>query len=236
MQSNEVLERMFDLNKRMYKNIEKGEPAEAALFDDGEEGETPPQPVDMYQVGLVNRQQDAKKSYPNGTNPKLVQDAEAVLELLAPAYRKAKNDCELLKQRGDNQRAKMVQDQYTMEKFLPAVESLVHANTTDELLNASKVLEKLDEYAVVGQAGKGYTASYIRSAHADEIGNGEWAGRSDGRVRMSIQRIHSLLDRNQIRAAVGEANMIKEKIDKGEDIASQEDYDLINRVIIRSAR
>lgn len=209
---------------------------ENPVIEQTEEGETPPQPVDLYQVGLESRQSNAKKSFPNGTNPKLVQDANAVIAMLAPAYRRAEDDCELLKSRGDYQRAKMVQDQYTMEKFLPAVESLVHANTADELLNASKVLEKLDEYAVIGQAGKGYTASFVRSAHADEIGNGAWAGRSDGVVRMAVERIHKLLDRNQLRAAVGEANTIKAKIDKGEDIASQEDYDLINRVIIRSAR
>lgn len=224
-----------DYNKAVEKTLDELF-KESEIEQPAEEGETPQQPSDLYQEELQKQYDYAKKRFPNGTNPKLIQDANAVLVMLAPAYERAEDDCELLKGRGDYQRAELVKSQYTMEHFLPAVESLVHTNTVDEVLNASKVLDMLDKYATVGTPGKGYTASYLRSAHADEIGNGDWAGRSDGVVRMSLRRINELLDRNQLRAAVGEANKIKTKIDKGEDIASQEDYEFLQRVIIRSAR
>jgi hypothetical protein len=44
-------------------------------------------------------------------------------------------------------------------------------------------------------------------------------------------RINLLLDEGQIRTAIGVANKIKEKIDKGEAMADDIDYEIIGRVV-----
>ena len=74
-----------------------------------------------------------------------------------------------------------------------------------------------------------YTANYIRQAYGNQLGQVE--GRSDPSVRSDIRRINMLLDEGQVRTAVGIANKLKDKIDKGDAMADDVDYNLIGRVV-----
>ena len=150
-------------------------------------------------------------------------------EGLAHAYHEAKEDVDELKERGERGRAEIRRNQYMQENFLPAVEIVVNSTSPDEVLNSKKALEELDKYALLEGSGKGYTATYIRQAYGNQLG--QQKGRSDPSVRSEVMIINSLLDNGQIREAVGVANKIKEKIDKGDAIADDIDYELIGRVV-----
>ena len=115
------------------------------------------------------------------------------------------------------------------ENFLPAVEIVVNSTSPDEVLNSEKALSELDKYALLEGAGKGYTASYIRQAYGNVLGQKE--GRSDASVRSEIIRMNMLLDDGQVRTAYGIANKLKDKIDKGEAQADDADYEMIGRVV-----
>lgn len=114
------------------------------------------------------------------------------------------------------------------ENFLPAVEIIVNSTSPDEVLNSKKALEELDKYVLLEGSGKGYTATYVRQAYGNQLGQQE--GRSDDSVRSGVMRINALLDEGQVRTAVGIANDLKEKIDKGEAQADDIDFELIGRV------
>ena len=114
------------------------------------------------------------------------------------------------------------------EYFLPAVEIVVNSTSPDEVLNSKRALDMLDKYALLEGSGKGYTATYIRQAYGNQLGQQE--GRSDP-VRSDVMRINAMLDSGQIRTAVGVANRIKDKIDRGDAMADDIDYELISRVV-----
>ena len=114
------------------------------------------------------------------------------------------------------------------EYFLPAVEIITNSTSPDELLSNQKALQELDKYVLLEGSGKGYTATYLRQAYGNQLGQQE--GRSDASVRSGVMKINSLLDDGQVRTAVGIANKLKEKIDKGEAMADDIDYDLLGRV------
>ena len=115
------------------------------------------------------------------------------------------------------------------ENFLPAVEIVVNSTSPDEVLNSKRALDELDKYALLEGSGKGYTATYIRQAYGNQLGQQE--GRSDASVRSDVMRLNSLLDEGQIRAALGLANNLKNKIDRGDAMADDIDMELIGRVI-----
>ena len=56
-------------------------------------------------------------------------------------------------------------------------------------------------------------------------------GRSDDSVRSGVMHINALLDEGRIREAVGVANGLKEKINKGSAMADDLDFELIGRVV-----
>ena len=111
-------------------------------------------------------------------------------------------------------RADLRRQQYMQEYFLPAVELVVNSASPDEVLNSKQALADLDKYALLEGSGKGYTASYIRQAYGNQLGQVE--GRSDASVRSGVQRLNMLLDQGQIRTAVGLANRLKKQVDKWE--------------------
>ena len=150
-------------------------------------------------------------------------------EGLAKAYKRAKDESTSLRTRGERGRAELARQQYMQENFLPAVEIVVNTTSPDEVLNSQKALEELDKYVLLEGAGKGYTASYIRQAYGDQLG--QQTGRSDDSVRSGVMRINALLDEGRVREAVGIANNLKEKVDKGRAMADDVDWELIGRVI-----
>ena len=235
METNEIIDRMKRLNHDMVSNMKKGIPPENVFGGEPEASEAPvenAQPVDYYQEGYNKRFETAKRKIPKGSRPKVLADFKAIAGDLAHAYRKAKDDSDTLSANGDKNRAAMIKQQYMEEKFLPAIEALVSFNSVDEVLNNADVLADLDDYALIdGGSASGYSASYIRQLYGDE--RGSFSGTSDAYVQDGVRQIKQLAGRNQLRAALGIAERLKGRIDNGNNIANEEDYDLIQRIILR---
>ena len=190
--------------------------------------------VDIYQVLQDRMRENNKKRYPNGSSAIVKMAAYAVLdgmggEGLAKAYKRAKEDADALKEKGERGRAELRRKQYMQEYFLPAVELVVNSTSPDAVLNSKQVLSELDNYTLLEGAGKGYTATYIRQAYGNQLGQVE--GRSDDSVRSGVREMNFLLDDGQIRAAFSIAKKLKDKIEKGDAMADDIDYDLICRVV-----
>ena len=191
-------------------------------------------PVDVYQRNQDRLYDVNQKTFPKGSSAAVNMSVYAVIdgvgaEGLAKAYNRAKEDIDALKEKGERGRAELVRQQYMNEHFLPAVEIVVNSTSPDEVLNSKRALEELDKYTLLEGSGKGYTATYIRQAYGNQLGQKE--GRSDPSVRSDVMRINALLDDGQVRTAFGLANKLKDKIDKGEAQADDIDYDLIGRVV-----
>lgn len=190
--------------------------------------------VDIYQRDRDRLRDVNRKSYPNGSSKAVNMALYAVIdgagsEGLAKAYNRAKDDIDALKSQGERGRAEVRRNQYMTEDFMPAVEIVVNSTSPDEVLNSKRALDMLDKYTLLEGAGKGYTATYIRQAYGNQLGQQE--GRSDASVRSDVMRINSMLDNGQIRTAVGIASKLKDKIDSGDAMADDIDYELISRVV-----
>lgn len=195
------------------------------------EEEQKPEFIDFYQQNYNNRFEASKRKIAKGSRPKIANDANDILARLRPRYKKAKDDSDILSSQGEKQRASMVKQQYMEEEFLPAVEALVAFNSVDEVLNNKDVLSVFDDCALLDGATSGYTSEYIRNMY-DEFRGNELVN-SDAFVRDGVARIRSLANRGQIRSAYGVATSLKKNIDNGKNIASDEDYELIQRIILR---
>lgn len=197
----------------------------AKRADKGDVNETS-EKVDIYQQNVNERAEKLNKPVRRGTSTLTKKIAEETLEDLAKAKKRAEMDVDYWTARGDKDRAQMVKDQYIEERFLPAVEMVIIASTPDEVLNSKDILREFDDLSL--QYGPGYTASYIRTAYNDQLGNA--SSNSDGYVVENVERIKYLSASNQIRSAYGLAKKIKEEIDNGEHTAGDEDYEIITRV------
>lgn len=191
-------------------------------------------PIDIYQRDIERAEAVRRKSYPRGSSKAVDMSVYAVIdgvgaEGLAKAYKRAQDDIDVLKDQGERGRAQIRRQQYMQEDFLPAVEIVVNSTSPDEVLANKRALNELDKYALLEGSGKGYTATYIRQAYGNQLGQKE--GRSDASVRSEVMRINSMLDNGQVRTAVSIANRIKDKIDRGEAMADEVDYELISRVV-----
>lgn len=231
METQEAEQRLYDAFNmgKIEKNIKRKAKEQAEI-----QPEFPPEPIDIYQRNQDRIHDVSQKSYPKGSSQAVNMSTYAVIdgvgaEGLAKAFKRAKDDSEALKARGERGRAELIRQQYMQENFLPAVEIVVNSTSPDEVLNSKQALGELDKYALLEGSGKGYTATYIRQAYGNQLGQQE--GRSDASVRSGVMRINALLDDGQVRTAFGVANDLKEKIDKGEAMADDIDYDLIGRVV-----
>lgn len=201
---------------------------------ESEEKEFTPVPVDIYQRNQDRIYDASQKSFPKGSSAAVNMATTAVIdgvgaEGLAKAYKRARDDIDSLKARGERGRAELLRQQYMQENFLPAVEIVVNSTSPDELLSNPKALDELDKYAFVGGSGKGYTATYVRQAYGNQLGQVQ--GRSDATVRSGVMRINALLDEGDIRPALGIATNLKKKIDEGSAMADDIDAELIGRVV-----
>ena len=183
-------------------------------------------PKDLYNESQKAIRREARKTYPRGASTLTKKIAEEALGGLARQKRRAEVDSDYWKQRGDEERAQLIKEQYMEECFLPAVEMVIIASTPDEVLNAKDILSAFDD--VTFEYGPGYTASYIRTAYKDQLGN--TSNHSDGYVRDMIERIKYLSSSDQIRAAYGLAKKVKDEIDNGNHTADEDDYQIITRV------
>lgn len=193
------------------------------------------EPVDIYRLNANARYEESQKSRPKGSSKlvkavtKSIIDGDDYADGLARAKRRAEDDSEVLMARGEKKRAQMVRRQYMEERFLPAVEAVVNYASPDELLNCKEALTALDQMALGDGAMKGYTASYVRQAYKNQLG--QKRGESDPAVVDAVRRILMLVDDDQYRTAVGLAKKLKKSIDDGENIASDEDYAVIGRIV-----
>ena len=193
-----------------------------------------PETIDIYQRNVDRAYDVGQKTFPKGSSAAVNMSAYAVIdgvgaEGLAKAYNRAKSDMSALRERGERGRAEIIRQQYMSENFLPAVEIVVNSTSPDEVLNSEQALNELDKYVLLEGSGKGYTATYIRQAYGNQLGQKE--GRSDASVRSDVMRINALLDDGQVRTAFGLASKLKDKIDRGEAQADDIDYELIGRVV-----
>lgn len=233
--------------EQMMKNIDdsaKAEKEEVKAFynsmpDEPETAEASYEPVDIYQRDQNARWEESKKVRPKGSSVLVKSATASVIDGdgmpgagLAHAYKRAEDDSDSLKERGEVERADMARKQYMDEKFIPAVETVVNYTSPDELLNCKEALDAFDKYALGVGTPKGYTAAYIRQAYGNVLGqdlNGI-LDRSDDAVRSAVCRIKMLADQDQVSTAIGVAKQIKKSIDSGEHIANDDDYAIIGRV------
>lgn len=205
------------------------------FFSQFEPKEAPEEAVPAAPRDLYTEYQDVfrkQRPMPHGARAKVSLDAEVSLKGMKAQYEAAKHQSEMLEARGEKGLAKMVREQYMQEKFLPAVEALILTNSVDDIMNATNILDLLDSYAMTdaGKA-KGFTRSFIRSLYGEEIGL--TSPNSDSVVREGVDTIKGLVYSGNIRAAIGKATKMLERIDSGEQIASNEDYELIQKVAMR---
>lgn len=193
-----------------------------------------PEPVDVYQRNQDRIYEVNKKHYPKGSSAVVNMAVTSVVdgaggEGLAHAYKRAKEDIETLKERGEKGRVDLRRQQYMNEYFLPATELVINSASPDDLLANKSALNELDKYVLLEGSGKGYTAQYTRQAYGNQLGQVE--GRSDASVRSEMRRINMLLDDAQARTAFGLASKLKKQIDEGERQASDEDYEVIEKIV-----
>lgn len=212
--------------------------AEAAAKEAANQPE-PYVPVDIYQRNQDARIEEFNKKRPRGSSTLVKAVTQSIINGdgvpgagLAVAYKRAEDDIDFYKKKGERDRADIARNQYMDEKFIPAVEAVVNYTTPDEVLNCKEALSALDKYALVLGNAKGYTASYIRSAYSDLLGQDLYGDfdNSDQAVKEAVCRIKLLADTDQIRTAVGVAKQLKKQVDNGEHMASNDDYELIGRV------
>lgn len=189
--------------------------------------------VDVYENNRRKRRENAKKRFPKGSSALVKAVTQSVIngdgaEGLSMAYKRAKNDSEYYKDKGEKDRQEIAKQQYMEEHFIPAIEVVVNYTSPDELLNCSEALRALDKYALGVGRTAGYTAAYVRQAYGDQLG--QVNGKSDAVVIDEVRRIKKLADKGEIRVAVGIASRIKKQIDNGDRMADDDDYALIGRV------
>lgn len=211
-----------DLAKRAERQVTQSEPV--------------PEPVDVYQRNQDRIYDVSQKSYPKGSSAIVNMAVASVIdgagaEGLARAYKRAKDDIATLTEQGEKGRAELRRQQYMQEDFLPALEVVINSESPDALLANEKALSELDQYVLLPSkaSGKAYTASYVRQAYGNLLGQAK--GRSDDSVRSGVRRINALLDSGDIRAALGVANDLKKKINEGRAESDDVDFELISRVV-----
>lgn len=228
---------MDDLDKRIKEANEMVLTEEAIESDNGEE--VVEESVDIYQRDSDAIREESSKRRPNGSSAMVKAVTQSVIDGdgvpaagLASAHKRAEDDIDFYKKKGEPERANIARKQYMDEHFIPAIETVVNYTTPDEVLNCKDALDALDKYALVLGTAKGYTASYIRSAYGNLLGKDLYGdfNNSDSAVREMVCRIKLLADTDQIRTAVGLAKQIKKQIDNGDHIASDDDYAIIGRV------
>lgn len=203
---------------------------------DKEEGNEQPSPVQLPVdiADLMRRQRvtESKTPRPIGASPRVKADIEHMAKKIEKAYNLAKDTSQTLAANGDTARARMVQDQYMNDTFLPLVEALTYIVPADELMNAVSSLNQLDRYVLtIGGSPAGYTRAFVQQLYADGMGRTE--PRSDGFVEDAVRRIKFMVADNQIRTAVGLATKTKAAVDKGEHSASEDDYEILQNVAER---
>lgn len=196
-----------------------------------EEIETPA-PVDMAQ----ERRRTARampRWRVHGAHPRLATHLQGLLDRgIVDAYKKTKDDSDFLREQGDTARAEMLEQQYMQDYFYPLVDALIRMDSQEELLASEDALELLDNLVITpGNGAKnGFTAVYVDTLY-EPVDGREFS--TDAETAEGINRMRLLVANDQIRAAVGLANKLQQRIMRGEGRATTDDYELIQRVALR---
>lgn len=196
--------------------------------------------VDLYQQDASKMRDEMRKRRPRGSSPIVLASTKAAISGdgvpangLAQASKRAKEAVIALKTKGEPGRAELAAKQYMEDRFIPVVEAIIRFSSPDELLNCKEALRELDKYAMGTGSMSGYTASYVRSAYGDLLGK-DLDGRfdkSDPAISQMVMRVRILADKGDIRNAIGIAKQAKKQVDDGKNMASEDDYELISRVV-----
>lgn len=239
----ENLDEAFNIdavNRRLEKRQKEQEAQQQADASQAQpNGVFIPLPIDLYKHNNNKRVRNERKTYPNGSSTLVNEVVKAIINGdggpggLARARRRAKGDIETFRRRGEDERAEIMARQYMEESFLPAIEVVIRYTSPDELLNNKEALKSLDKMALGTGRMDGYTASYIREAYGAQLGQDLESrfGGSDANVADAVRRIKDLSYTGDVRVAVGIARRIKKQIDEGRAMASDDDYDVIGRVV-----
>lgn len=220
---------MEDLDKRIQETNDEM----VTEVDETEEVVSSNQPTDLLQTQR-NAWRDAEPRKARGSRPKIKLDMTAVdNSCLRQQYRKKKDDSDYYNSIGNKQYSSMVKQQYMQDYFLPAIDAMVKLNGMEAMLANKEVLADLDALTLLdGTRGAGYTEAFIRSMYSPESNAMGVVERSDAQVKQAVQDIKYLCETDQIRNAVGKAKEIKRSIDNGGNVASEEDYEIVQRVAL----
>lgn len=187
------------------------------------------QPTDLLQNSRKSRREVEPRGS-RGARPKMQMDMSAITDTgIQYHYKKTKDDSDYYNSIGNKQYARMLKQQYMEDYFLPAVDAMVKLNGLGAMQSNPEVLRQLDELTLLeGNGGSGYTQAYLANLYVPE-GQLE---RSDKQVEQAVRDIMRLCESDQIRSAVGKANDMKRRIDAGENIATDEDYEIVQRVAL----
>lgn len=190
-------------------------------------------PTDLLQEQR-NAWRDAEPRKARGSRPKIKLDMTAIENSgIRQQYKKTKDDSDYYNSIGNKQYSSMVKQQYMQDYFLPAIDAMVKLNGMEAMLANKEVLADLDTLTLLdGTRGSGYTEAFIRSMYNPESNAMGIVERSDAQVEQAVRDIKYLCETDQIRNAVGKAKEIKRSIDNGGNVASEEDYEVVQRVAL----
>lgn len=194
--------------------------------------EIAPQMPDMLQQRR-NAQANLQPVSVRGANPHVQIDLADLLDgPIKQAYRKTVDDSELLRAEGDTSRARLLEQQYMQDYYYPVIDALIRLNSMEEVLASQDALAALDALALVPGGGStdGYASVFISNLYAP-AGN---TFKSDAEVRQAVNRIRALASRGEVRQAAAVAQRMQGKIDAGQNVALPEDYELIQKVVLRT--
>lgn len=188
------------------------------------------QPTDYYEV-TKSKNYNTKQRSSYGTRP-YIKEILKQLEVspVRQAYKKAMKDIEYLESAGDKQRADIVRQQYMEDYYMPAVDAAVRLGSKQDVLSSREILDSLDNLVILdGIRGNGYTASLVSNLYEE----GEAPTMSDVEVQHALKDIVRHCNNGNIGVAIGLAKRIKDKIDSGDNVAIPEDYEIIEKVVLR---
>lgn len=178
-----------------------------------------PAEADIYTMRSRARQNASQKPTQRGSSVAMNTYVEDLVNNAKAQYNRAKDAGET--------------EGYNEQVVLPIIEAVVSEYGPDELLNSKKSVDLIDSIILTDNGkGTGYTKSYVKQMYKNAPTERRGGGNDDSEVSSGVRRINALLDDNQIRSGKQLAEKLKKKIDNGELSASEDSYELINRVAL----
>lgn len=219
------------MDKEFEKRID--EVNDQMLSDGSQEAQEEPsalQPIDYYQAQRNAAHSASQKVTAYGSPAQIGRIVEDMIkEFRQERYNVAMERYKHLIDADAKDQAEYMRQDYMVKNALPLAESLVETFGVDAILNNKDALKKLDEVMITGNgSGDGFTAAYLKQMHSQQMGG--QPSPSDMEVARALSKIRAMADNDDIRGSVTEAKRIKEKVDRGELSASEDDYKMLLQV------